>query len=433
MRSGLTFLIAATRCEITELRQLVLTGALVDATGRMVHALQRERGLSNLWLGSGGEGFAQQRLAQLAESQAAEAALRAGFERLDTDATHLGNGARLFSRIAWALQGLGALPALRQLVATRALTPELSTEAYVRLIAALLAVAFEAADIAPDPQVSRLLAARFHFMQGKEFAGQERAVGAALVAAGRAEAAARQRLLHLIDSQDRCFQVFLDGAGEALAPAWAQLQAQPTRVDLEQLRRVLAAAGDGEALDPRRSQAWFDTCTCRIDEMRRVEDTLAQVLQAACEARIAAAQAELARYEALAADPTGAPAPDSPVSPMGFFAGSASAELPAPGFGSHLERSVLALAQAQAERLQAMHDELEAARASLQERKLIERAKGLLMAHRRIPEDEAHRLLRQMAMNQQRRMREVAEAVLAMAPVWPAGEAPLRADPGSSA
>ena len=56
MRSGLTFLIAATRCEITELRQLVLTGALVDATGRMVHALQRERGLSNLWLGSGGEG-----------------------------------------------------------------------------------------------------------------------------------------------------------------------------------------------------------------------------------------------------------------------------------------------------------------------------------------------------------------------------------------
>lgn len=433
MRSGLSFLVAATRCEITELRQLTLTSALVDATGRMVHELQRERGLSNLWLGAGGEGFAQQRVAQVARSAQAEAALRACFERLDTAPTHLGNGARLFSRIAWALQGLGALPALRELVATRALTPELSTEAFIRLIAALLAVAFEAADIAPDPAISRLLAARFHFMQGKEFAGQERAVGAAQFAAGRAQAPALQRLLHLVESQERCFQVFLDGAGEALAPAWSRLCADPAAADLERLRRVLAEAGDTRALDTRLSQAWFDTCTRRIDALREVEETLAQVLLQACEARIAAAQAELARYEALAAAPAGANAPGSPVAPMAFFAGSPAEGLPAPETGGHLERAVLTLVQTQAARLQAMQQELEAARESLQERKLIERAKGLLMAHRQIGEDEAHRLLRQMAMNQQRRMREVAEAVLSMAPVWPAGAATLTAGPGSSA
>ncbi|MCB2068245.1 MAG: ANTAR domain-containing protein, partial [Ottowia sp.] len=46
-------------------------------------------------------------------------------------------------------------------------------------------------------------------------------------------------------------------------------------------------------------------------------------------------------------------------------------------------------------------------------------AKGLLMAHRQLSEDEAHKALRQMAMNQNRRLIEVADAVLAMAEVLP--------------
>ncbi|MDZ4294934.1 MAG: antitermination regulator, partial [Hydrogenophaga sp.] len=48
MKSGLNFLIAAKRCEIDALRQLSLTSALVNVTGRLVHGLQRERGLTNL-------------------------------------------------------------------------------------------------------------------------------------------------------------------------------------------------------------------------------------------------------------------------------------------------------------------------------------------------------------------------------------------------
>ena len=44
-------------------------------------------------------------------------------------------------------------------------------------------------------------------------------------------------------------------------------------------------------------------------------------------------------------------------------------------------------------------------------------AKGLLMAHRQLSEEDAHKTMRQMAMNQNRRLIEVAEAVLAMAAV----------------
>ena len=84
-----------------------------------------------------------------------------------------------------------------------------------------------------------------------------------------------------------------------------------------------------------------------------------------------------------------------------------------------LGQSVLSLVQEQSQRLQAMQAELETVRSALTERKTLERAKGLLMAHRQLSESEAHKLLRQTAMNQNRRLIDVAEAVLAMADLLP--------------
>jgi AmiR/NasT family two-component response regulator len=80
------------------------------------------------------------------------------------------------------------------------------------------------------------------------------------------------------------------------------------------------------------------------------------------------------------------------------------------------------MVQEQSHRLQAMSDELETVRASLNERKIVERAKGLLMAHRRLSEEEAHKMLRQTAMNQKRRLVDVAESMLAMADYLPLPE-----------
>lgn len=76
--------------------------------------------------------------------------------------------------------------------------------------------------------------------------------------------------------------------------------------------------------------------------------------------------------------------------------------------------------QEQTRRLQSVSDQLEAVRATLNERKVVERAKGLLMAHRQLSEAEAYKTLRQLAMNQNRRLADVAESVLAMAEVLPA-------------
>jgi AmiR/NasT family two-component response regulator len=77
----------------------------------------------------------------------------------------------------------------------------------------------------------------------------------------------------------------------------------------------------------------------------------------------------------------------------------------------------LDIVQSQAGRLQQMSEELEAARMAINERKIIDRAKGVLMRHRGASEQEAYELLRKTAMSQNRRIKEVAEAVLAMSDI----------------
>lgn len=62
--------------------------------------------------------------------------------------------------------------------------------------------------------------------------------------------------------------------------------------------------------------------------------------------------------------------------------------------------------------LRQMRTELAETRRALEERKVIDRAKGLLMKAKGVSEDEAYGLLRETAMNQNRRVADVAEALV---------------------
>lgn len=59
-----------------------------------------------------------------------------------------------------------------------------------------------------------------------------------------------------------------------------------------------------------------------------------------------------------------------------------------------------------------IRDELETTRAALAERKTIDQAKGLIMKARGLPEEEAYALLRKTAMDQGRKVAEVARALI---------------------
>lgn len=84
MNSGPPFLIAAKLCDIAELQRLALTSSLVDDMGHLIHALQRERGMSNLVLGSQGARCQQALRAQVHDTGLCEQALRQRLSDLDT-------------------------------------------------------------------------------------------------------------------------------------------------------------------------------------------------------------------------------------------------------------------------------------------------------------------------------------------------------------
>jgi response regulator NasT len=62
-----------------------------------------------------------------------------------------------------------------------------------------------------------------------------------------------------------------------------------------------------------------------------------------------------------------------------------------------------------------LKDELDNAKQALEERKLIDRAKGILMTERKLSEADAYELLRKSAMNENCRLVDIAQSVLANA------------------
>lgn len=75
-------------------------------------------------------------------------------------------------------------------------------------------------------------------------------------------------------------------------------------------------------------------------------------------------------------------------------------------------RPVLDAAIARFHMVSRMRAELSATKAALEERKLIDRAKGFIMRAKGIPEEQAYALMRKTAMDQGKRLPDVAQAIV---------------------
>jgi two-component system, response regulator / RNA-binding antiterminator len=85
------------------------------------------------------------------------------------------------------------------------------------------------------------------------------------------------------------------------------------------------------------------------------------------------------------------------------------------GLNPRRVKPILDVAVARFSEYQKLRAELEQTRMDLADRKVIERAKGLLMTSRGLSEEDAYRLLRKLAMDQNQRLVEVARSILTLA------------------
>jgi len=79
--------------------------------------------------------------------------------------------------------------------------------------------------------------------------------------------------------------------------------------------------------------------------------------------------------------------------------------------------SLLGVASARFHEQQRLRKELLHTRNALQERKYVEKAKGIIMSSKRLSEDQAYRAMRKLAMNHNKRIGEIAEQIISASEV----------------
>lgn len=85
------------------------------------------------------------------------------------------------------------------------------------------------------------------------------------------------------------------------------------------------------------------------------------------------------------------------------------------GLANRRVRPIVEVAMARFRQYRALEEELERTRSRLEERKVIERAKGIVMEQQGLSEAAAYQAMRALAMRKNKRLAEIAESVISAA------------------
>jgi len=424
------FILRARQLDLQAMQNLAVRATLVEVIGKLVHALQWERGVTSIFLTSAGKSFAQEKIQAVELSTQAEQALRTQFAA-QLHATS-GVNSSMMSTMGWVLLDLGSLPALRAAIEQQATRTLDAVGAFSRVIAGLIELVFQLADGAQDPSISHMLVALVHLFQVKESAGQERAVGAHLLASGVCTPGEQQRFIHLIEAQERAAGVLLEFMDDDLQHHWHHAHNSANMAQLERLRRGLCMAKAGAKLDEAQSTVWFQVSSLRIDELVGLEAAMLERLRANCAQCIEAAEKDLEDSTGLVRRLRQNPSAHAQAVDLYYSEAGQPEHVPVlttrtehphaeedalPADVTAVVNSLQDLLQQQSTKLTQTEQELRKAKQALNERKTIERAKGALMSRLGMTEDAAYRALQKAAMDHNKRLLDVAEATLALSDI----------------
>ncbi len=271
------FLRAARQCQIRDLEQLSILGELIRKLSELVHALQKERGASSIFLGSNGAQFSELLTQRIEASRALESAVLQRIEQVDESLDRMSSAARFYTRLALALRAMETLLELRQQIASLVMAPQDSVQAFTLIIGRLLAVGFEAGDLAAEPAICRALIALVNLAQAKEYAGQERATVGACLSSGHFDASDHRRVQQLINAQDQFFRIFADFSDSSQRKLLIELLGTSDAQEIERLRQLINNTSPGEAVQIS-ADTWYQHTTERIDALHAIEDVLADQL-----------------------------------------------------------------------------------------------------------------------------------------------------------
>ncbi|GGY84458.1 methyl-accepting chemotaxis protein [Marinobacter zhanjiangensis] len=275
--------------QVDDTRALLDRVAVTQAVDPLIEHLQKERGLTALMLASGGSD--SRAVERLREQRATTDQQLADFtEQWPTLTRSLPPGGVLHKRLDDIRSRLGQLGTLRTEADSAAVSIPQATGRYSDMIMAMTRLTPDILALTKDGELSRTLSGYHALTMAAEWAGRERAAGAAIIRSGVADFVAYAGLSKLAGRQ----QALLETAGDLLGP------------ETESRLQELAASDDARAFVKQREQLvssefgylglagieWFDLATTRIDLFYTLKNSVVAAMANQAQQNLAHARAQ---------------------------------------------------------------------------------------------------------------------------------------------
>ncbi len=243
----------------------------------LVHEMQKERGLSAGYIGSSGNNkFTVNLKTQHKATNQAVANFKEILSKFD--ASVYGNV--LSEKIDAAQEAVSRLDSVRSGVKNLNKTVGEMAGYYTSTIAKLLDVIAYASALSTDAEITKAVASYENYLQAKERAGVERAMGTNGFGKGVFAPEVYQKFVSLIAAQD----IFLSRFENFASDEQKQFNKDIVRgIDVEEVERMRKIALDvgtgGKVNADVTGSYWFEAITSKIDKMKRVEDKIASDLE----------------------------------------------------------------------------------------------------------------------------------------------------------
>lgn len=259
----------------TEVRQqsdLVELMNVSVAASDLVHELQKERGASAGYLGSKGQKFAdtlpQQRKLTDTKVRILKTVLAV---------THVERfGKKYNEKLQTALHDLDELEDMRRKVSALTIPAGDAVKYYTTMNGDFLGITERALFITENPALVRDISAYMSFLQSKERAGIERAVGATGFSSGWNNALIT-KFFSLINVQETYMAVFHKFATEEEEAFFQKKASDPVFAKVQELRDIAFEMADSNGpVKPVDPGFWFDTITKKINILKQIEDHIGE-------------------------------------------------------------------------------------------------------------------------------------------------------------
>ena len=226
------------RAEFASTESIVVVAQAAPMISSLVHELQKERGASAGFINSAGKSLAD----TLRNQRPSTDKMLASSQRQMGELAKSHAGTKFARDLDDAQSKLGGLQATRTGVDAFAITSQKSTEYYSTTIASLIAIVDSISEMSEEGRIVRQAIALSSHARRKEFAGQERAMGAVGFTSGEFALEPYQAFTRAANLGNAQAAAFRRNATAAQVEYVADMLKGPVQDDLLRMRAIAAAS-----------------------------------------------------------------------------------------------------------------------------------------------------------------------------------------------